>query len=440
MPFFFGLAFKNIFRDRRRSFTLGINYFFVTLLLFLVFSVTQGVKKNISENVIASTAGHITISGEYIVKGHTYQGVRNYPRIDSVVKAAYPESRIESRYTMSSAVYYRGLSKRLSFTGIDPALGKGLQDQISITQGSWDAFVKQPNAILLPMSVLTYFGLKNDDELLLATRSRFGAFNTGTVQVRGIYTTGNYFLREQVISHFEFIQSLDLADIGTASKTYIFFKDLRGISQKRDRLTGCLDSAGFIATKPANGNDALNAVASASPRIKIQDESVNQIELTLSTIDEVTGIVSTVIATINGIGVLVAAIMIFIIAISIFINMRMTITERIQETGTLRAIGAERRDVVAMFITESVLLSLIFMAAGIIFGMVLIVVLSTVVTFSPEGTLGLFLNKGHFVLEPTVASTVGIVATLVGLTALFSYFPAKYGGKISAAEALKKAD
>jgi putative ABC transport system permease protein len=440
MPFYLILAFKNIFRDRRRSFTLGINYFFVSLLLFLVFSLTQGVKKNISENIVASAAGHITISGEYIVKGRTYQGIRNYPRIDSVVHAAYPQARIESRYTVNSAVYYQGLSKRLSFVGIDSGSGKGLRDQITITAGSWNAFVNQPNAVVLPTSVAAYFGIKNADELLLATRSRFGAFNTGTVQVRGIYKTGNYFLREQIISHFDFIRNLDLADARTASTTYIFFKDLRAIPQKRDRLLLSLNNAGFIAEKPAGGSDALSAVSSASPRNKIQDESVNQTRLTLSTIDEVTGIVTKVVTAINGIGLFVASVMLFIIAVSIFINMRMTITERMHEIGTLRAIGAERKDVVAMFIAESVFLGLVFIAAGIVFGMVLIAVFSTIATFPSEGTLGLFLNKGHFVLKPTVAAVGGIVAALVGLTALFSFFPARYGGNISAAQALNKAN
>jgi putative ABC transport system permease protein len=316
----------------------------------------------------------------------------------------------------------------------------GLRDQIAVTSGSWDDFVKQPNAVIMPQSVATYFGVKMDDELVVAARSRFGAFNTGTVQVRGIYGTGNYFLREQVISHFDFTRALDLAEPGTASKCFIFFKDIRGVAQKRDRLLVLLNHAGFVAIKPASGNDALNAVSAASPRYKVQDESVNQTRLTLATIDEVTGIVSKVVAAVNGLGLFVAAVMLFIIAVSIFINMRMTISERIQEIGTLRAIGAERGDVVAMFITETVFLSLVFIAGGIIFGMVLVGLFSTIVAFSAEGTLGLFLNKGHFVLQPTIAAIAGIVTALAAMTALFSYFPARNGGKIPAAVALNKAN
>ncbi|HMA64663.1 MAG: hypothetical protein ACM31E_03470, partial [Fibrobacterota bacterium] len=104
MPFYLSIAFKNIFRDLRRSITLGINYFFITILLLLVFSITQGVKKNITRNVLTSTAGHVTVSGEYIVNGRTYQGIQQYPEIDSIAKAAFGGTTVITRYSMSSAV------------------------------------------------------------------------------------------------------------------------------------------------------------------------------------------------------------------------------------------------------------------------------------------------------------------------------------------------
>ena len=392
MPFYLPLAFKNIFRDRRRSFTLGINYFFVALLLLFVFSITSGVRKNITENVITSAAGHITVSGEYIVKGRTYQGIKNYPRIDSLVRRAFPDARVFARYTLNSAVYYKGLSKRLSFVGIDPALDPGLRGQLAVDDGAWDAFVNDQSAVVMPRAVAGYFGLATDDDLLIATRSRFGAFNTGTVRVRGIYTTGNYFLRDYVISHFGFIQSLDLAEASTASKMYIFFRDLRGLGEKRNRLMAMLNKEGFVAVKPASDNDALNAVSAASPRYKVQDGSVNQVRLTLATIDEVTGIVGKVVGAVNGIGLFIAGIMLFIIALSIFINMRMTIHDRFQEIGTLRAIGAERKDILALFIFENIFLSLVFIGAGIAAGLVVMWGFSAFVTLPGDGVLGLFLD------------------------------------------------
>ncbi|NLD91924.1 MAG: FtsX-like permease family protein [Fibrobacter sp.] len=438
MPFYLSIAFKNIFRDPRRSITLGINYFFISILLLLVFSITQGVKKNITRNVLTSTAGHITVSGEYIVNGRTYQGIQHYPVVDSITRDAFNGTSVITRYSMSSAVYYKGISKRLSFTGINVSSDNGYKNQIVVNDTGWNNFFREPNTVLIPLSIAEYFGLSVNDELLISTRSRLGAFNTGTIKVAGIFTSGNYFLKDLVISHFDFLQKLDLADRSTASKMFIYFDKPVDIDSKRDILLDKFNKTGFIANKPVSNNDALNAVSAASPRYKVQPGDVNQKRLTLSTADEVTGIVSQVTGAINGLGIFVAAIMLFIISVSIFINMRMTINDRMLEIGTLRAIGCEQNSIVKLFIAENVLLSLLFIGAGIAGGLILMTLGSTFVTLPSNGTIGLFLNQGHPVFEPTILHIVFIPVVLIFFTTLFSYFPARYGGRIQVVTALNK--
>jgi ABC-type lipoprotein release transport system permease subunit len=438
MPFYISIAFKNIFRDLRRSITLGINYFFISILLLLLFSLTQGVKKNITRNVLTSTAGHITVSGEYIINGRTYQGIQQFPTIDSIVKTTFSGTTVITRYSLSSAVYYKGISKRLSFTGINTVSDNGYKNQIMIDDTSWNTFIHEPNAVLIPLSIAEYFDLSVNDELLISTRSRLGAFNTGTIKVAGIFTSGNYFIKDLVISHFDFLQKLDLSDLTTASKMFIYFDNPVNIDSKRNTLLDTLNKAGYIANKPANNNDALNAVSAASPRYKVQAGDINQKRLTLSTADEVTGIVSQVTGAINGLGIFVAAIMLFIISVSIFINMRMTINDRMLEIGTLRAIGCEQNTIVKLFIAENVLLSLLFIGTGIISGLILMALGSSLITLPSNGTIGLFLNQGHPVFEPTILHISIILVILTFFTTLFSYFPARYGGKIQVVDALNK--
>jgi ABC-type lipoprotein release transport system permease subunit len=436
VPYYLLMAVRNVLRDRRRSFTLGINYFFVSLLLFLVFAITAGLKDNITRNVLTSTAGHVTISGEYIVNGRTYQGIQKYPEIGRITGEAFPGTRVVSRYTLSSSVYYKNLSKRLSFTGIDVAADRGLRDQIVLPPGDWDTFVGQNNGVVIPRKVAEYFGLVPGDEVLVSTRSRKGAFNTATIKVSGIYTTGNYFLRELVICHFDFLQALDLAESSVASKMYLFFDAPRNLAQRRDLLCDKLDAAGFTAVKPANNNDALNAVAAASPRYKVQDSTVNQIHLTVATADEVTGIVSQVIAAVNGSGLFVAGIMLFIISVSIFINMRMSINERLREIGTLRAMGAEQGDIVRLFVVENVALSLMFTAAGFCAALGIAALFSFVITVPSEGVMGLFVNRGRLVVHPTALSALAVATLLVLFTVVFSFFPARRGSRIPPVAAL----
>ncbi len=438
MPYYIGLAFKNIFRDPRRSFTLGVNYFFVAMLLALVFSLSGGLKKNIVDTIISSTAGHITISGETITKGKTLPGIRLYHDIKQAIIESYPGAAVYPRYTINSAVYYKNQTKRLSFTGIQSNQDVLLRNQITITDGSWESFSESASAVIFPKAVADFFGLQKGDEILLANRSRAGAFNTATVTVAGIYTTGNYFLRQQVLSHFEFLQSLDLADSTSTTRLFVFFPKLVDIAAKRDILVKKLVADGFYAQKPATTTDAINAVAAASPRYKILPDSISQIRLTLSTADEVTGIVSAAVGAVNGLGLFVAAIMLFIISISIFINMRMTINDRMQEIGTLRAIGSEQGDIVALFVFENVFLSLLFVTLGILGAFGIMGIIGTFLVLPSDGFLGLFLSNGHIVFVVQPLAILFIFVTLLLFTALFSLFPARYGGKIPPVVALNK--
>ena len=75
------LALKNVFRQKKRSFTLGINYAVVTFILVLLFAFSQGAARNISTNLVRSSAGHITISGDYSRDGRVYLGVKRVPEV-----------------------------------------------------------------------------------------------------------------------------------------------------------------------------------------------------------------------------------------------------------------------------------------------------------------------------------------------------------------------
>ena len=80
MRFFLSVALKNIFRQKKRSFTLGINYAVVTFILAILFAFSQGASRNITTNLVRSSAGHITVSGSYSVGRTRLPGRAQLPR------------------------------------------------------------------------------------------------------------------------------------------------------------------------------------------------------------------------------------------------------------------------------------------------------------------------------------------------------------------------
>jgi putative ABC transport system permease protein len=85
----------------------------------------------------------------------------------------------------------------------------------------------------------------------------------------------------------------------------------------------------------------------------------------LKTLNSVLSILTLGIGALGGISLLVGS-------VGILTMMTIAVTERIPEIGLLRAIGAERRDIFKLFLTEALALSLTGGIAGIAFGLALV--------------------------------------------------------------------
>ena len=439
MEHFIGMALKNIFRQKKRSFTLGVNYAIVTLILTLLFAFSAGARLNIFQSITKASAGHITITGRFAQGGRIYGGIKKTPEIlDAIRDALGSETVVLSRYKVQSAIYFNGLSKRLGFVGIDTANDTMYRDQMRFTAGNYDEYVQDPNGVLVPKSAAEYFGFTAGDEVVISVRTRFGAFNTGILKIRGVYETDNYFAEGTLLTHYDFLRDLDLAEADSSTTLYLYFPSAAVAAEKRDALATVLDSRGFETSRPANDSEAIAAVSASSVKYEEDKEGRDRVMLKLTTIDEALGIVSTVITAVNAIGALIAAVMLFVIAVSIFINLRMSINERMREIGTMRAMGVESGGVTSLFVFESVLLSVLFSALGALIAILVSALFRYVITLPGGGNLALFLDSGYLVLAPRAIDVAAIIALIAAFSALFSYFPARSGGRIPPVVALTK--
>jgi len=187
---------------------------------------------------------------------------------------------------------------------------------------------------------------------------------------------------------------------------------------------------------PRSDAEAIAAVSAARTRYEADKEGRDRVMLTLSTIDEVLGIVRSVLAAVGAVGGLIAAVMLFVIAVSVFINLRMSVNERLREIGTMRAMGMEAGGVTGLFVLESSALALMASLMGAVVGAALSLGVRWALSLPAGGNLALFLDAGHLALEPRAADLALIVAVITVFAAAFSFLPARRGGRISPVEAL----
>ena len=177
------------------------------------------------------------------------------------------------------------------------------------------------------------------------------------------------------------------------------------VSAKSDRL---MDQAraeiGYLLLARHNIPDPAQA-----------DFSIMSQEDIIGTMTEVT---STFTALLSGI----AAISLLVGGIGIMNIMLVTVIERTREIGLRKALGAKKKDVIAQFLTESVILT----GAGGLLG----IILGTLISLVLVGMIGvpLVISYPSYLLAFGVSAIIGII---------FGFYPAYKASNLSPIEALR---
>ena len=145
------------------------------------------------------------------------------------------------------------------------------------------------------------------------------------------------------------------------------------------------------------------------------DFSLRSSKDALSTLSTVTGLLTSLLAGIAAISLVVGG-------IGIMNIMLVTVTERTKEVGLLKALGAKRRDILLQFLIESVVLTLSGGAIGIVIGV---------------GTSYGITRVAHIPFIVSVSSLILAVgvSTVVGL--IFGIYPAKKAADLQPIDALR---
>jgi len=133
---------------------------------------------------------------------------------------------------------------------------------------------------------------------------------------------------------------------------------------------------------------------------------------------------------------------IFIVAVFIIMNsMLMATMERTKEIGTMRAMGAQRNYVLKLILAETSMLSSIFGMLGIFIGLVIVIFFHYFGIPAGTSQVFLFLFSGpRLYLSVEFAYVLAVLALIVFVSLVASYYPARKAASVSPITAMHKGE
>jgi len=170
-----------------------------------------------------------------------------------------------------------------------------------------------------------------------------------------------------------------------------------------------------IPTIAANVTSVLRTAHNLKPTDD-NDFNVSSSEATVNSLSSVISAFTGFLAVVGGISLLVGG-------IGVMNIMLVTVTERTREIGLRKAVGAKFRDILAQFLTESIVLCLVGGLAGLLLSDAVIAVIDTLVRgLRPE------LSWSSVVIATSVVTFVGV---------FFGLYPASRAAALSPIKALR---
>ena len=291
----------------------------------------------------------VIVNGQY---GHLQIGKKNYwdqsavTRSESLISEpkdlekrleAHPQvDFVSQRLTFFGLVSTENLSESGYFIGIDVAKEKHFSQGVHMLEGDILSATNK-GSVIIGNILARRMRVKPGDDITIVSNTLDKVINAIDVKVAGIFTTGTEeFDRLSCFVHLEDAQKI--LQTGAAEHLRISLKSMDGLMQTRDDFNQEFDKENLKVKSWYELSDLFRKV-----------------EIFYNT---QTGIMY--------------FILMFIVGLGMMNTFSMSLTERVGEIGTLRALGQTRRSLFFQFIVESFYLCLVGLVIGLIASYVMI--------------------------------------------------------------------
>ena len=437
------VAFRNISRQKKRSFLLAGAIAFGMLVITIINALTGGLVANLRENFSHALGGHVFISGrEFTERGQMISKIRPDERLDLLLEenASQIEAFTKRSQAFPSLIFGSKQTMQLMY-GVDFGEEDRLLNSLVVTQGSLKDITNQEDVIILPQPLAERLGVEVGETILVKLETLTGQQNVGEVKVVAFIEDQEQFGLSAAYTTRAYLNTLLGMDPHEYQLLNMFITDLTFVDEfARTFRTGLRspEEEQEEAEKKADDPELTVSVAGVPITQMPTREEITPWEGTryqVMNINQIMEPVELMVGVLNRVGLVIFLILLLVTMVGITNTFRMIMIERTREIGTMRAFGMQKKQVKRIFLWEAVLLGLLGCIAGLVVSGLLIAVVGNW-TLNTDPSLQFFLNNSRITFRLSVGNMV-LNTVLVVLTSLLAaYWPAKTASNLSPIKAL----
>lgn len=336
MALLFKLAWRNVWRQKRRT-LIVISAITLTMGMMIFYDgLMAGFNQAIYGNAIKILGGNIQIHAEGFHDKSTQLPLLGLSDSDTVISSVkqFPEVvAVSKRIRTGGLATSREGAFGIEIVGIDPDAEKDISLMASnIAEGRF-LETSDGDQLLIGKGLADEMDVKVGDRISVAGSSKHEQMRTRTLTIVGIYDLG-------------------MADI-EKQYAYISLDEARSLYG----LEGTETEIAIYLKRIGQEDPVISALKAQYPTLEIEkyDEAFPELKNTVGTKDAVLTIFSFIILLISGIGIMNLLLM--------------AVYERTREIGVLSALGLNPGQITWLFLMEGVLIGLIGLVIGILFGL-----------------------------------------------------------------------
>ncbi len=388
----------------------------VTALLLFLLGLSNGVQSTLLQSATTLMSGHVNVAGFYkVTSGQSSPVVMHHPKLLELIRREVPElASVSQRGRGTAKAISDSSSLQVVLNGLDIEAEPTFRQVIRTAEGRLDDLAR-PGTILLFESQAKKLEVKVGDMLTVSGETVRGSTNTQDVRVVAI-----------------------ARDVGLLSSFNVFVPNttLRVLFQLHDDATGALLLyLQRIEDAPAVQQRLRQALSSA--RYELLDEETQPFwqklervthdgwtgqRLDITTWKDEIAFVTWTSDILDVLSLVLMFVLIVIIAVGLMNTLWISIRERTQEVGTLRAIGMQRSRVVLMFAMEALVLSVLGTGCGAVLGAVICALLNAMRVPVPR-SVQMFLMEDRLHLLVDAESALISMAVITACTTAIALIP-----------------